>query len=36
MSQRIRKIEELLGADLDDPRQRLALQLACRAARIRA
>ncbi|WP_066948368.1 PucR family transcriptional regulator [Microtetraspora fusca] len=36
VSQRIRKIEELLGADLDDPQQRLALQLACRAARIRA
>jgi sugar diacid utilization regulator len=28
---RIRRIEELLGADLSDPDQRLALQLACRA-----
>ncbi|MFI6316318.1 PucR family transcriptional regulator [Nonomuraea sp. NPDC050556] len=30
----IRRIEELLQADLSDPQQRLALQLACRAARI--
>lgn len=28
---RIRRIEEELGADLSDPNQRLALQLACRA-----
>ncbi|WP_433256462.1 PucR family transcriptional regulator [Streptosporangium sp. CA-135522] len=34
VSQRIRRIEDLLRADLDDPQQRLALQLACRAARI--
>ncbi|NRQ39344.1 helix-turn-helix domain-containing protein [Nonomuraea sp. NN258] len=30
----IRRIGALLQADLDDPQQRLALQLACRAARI--
>ncbi|GAA3115483.1 PucR family transcriptional regulator [Streptosporangium carneum] len=34
VSQRIRRIGELLDADLDDPQQRLALQLACRAARL--
>ncbi|GAA2868289.1 hypothetical protein GCM10010517_28010 [Streptosporangium fragile] len=34
VSRRIRRIETLLGADLDDPQQRLALQLACRAARL--
>ncbi|MER5323363.1 PucR family transcriptional regulator [Streptosporangium roseum] len=34
VSQRIRRIEDLLHTDLGDPQQRLALQLACRAARI--
>lgn len=34
VSRNIRRIETLLQADLDDPQQRLALQLACRAARI--
>ncbi|WP_231618950.1 PucR family transcriptional regulator [Nonomuraea sp. SBT364] len=33
VSRNIRRIESLLHADLDDPQQRLALQLACRAAR---
>ncbi|MEV4220052.1 helix-turn-helix domain-containing protein [Nonomuraea sp. NPDC049725] len=33
VSRNIRRIEALLHADLDDPQQRLALQLACRAAR---
>ncbi|SDL05400.1 PucR C-terminal helix-turn-helix domain-containing protein [Nonomuraea maritima] len=33
VSRNVRRIEQLLQADLDDPRQRLALQLACRAAR---
>ncbi|NUS07487.1 MAG: helix-turn-helix domain-containing protein, partial [Nonomuraea sp.] len=32
VSRNVRRIETLLQADLDDPRQRLALQLACRAA----
>nr|WP_055503373.1 helix-turn-helix domain-containing protein [Nonomuraea pusilla] len=32
VSRNIRRIETLLQADLDDPQQRLALQLACRAA----
>jgi DNA-binding PucR family transcriptional regulator len=31
VSNRLRNITELLDADLDDPDQRLALQLACRA-----
>ncbi len=34
VSRNIKRIETLLQADLDDPQQRLALQLACRAARI--
>ncbi|GAA2777072.1 helix-turn-helix domain-containing protein [Nonomuraea dietziae] len=34
VSRNVRRIEELLQADLDDPQQRLALQLACRAARV--
>lgn len=34
VSRNIRRIEAMLQADLDDPQQRLALQLACRAARI--
>jgi DNA-binding PucR family transcriptional regulator len=33
VSRNVRRIERLLQADLDDPQQRLALQLACRAAR---
>jgi DNA-binding PucR family transcriptional regulator len=28
---RLRRITDLLGVDLDDPDQRLVLQLACRA-----
>lgn len=31
VAQRVRRIEELLGADLRDPQTRLALHLACRA-----
>ncbi|GCD93211.1 PucR family transcriptional regulator [Embleya hyalina] len=31
VTKRVRKVEDLLGADLTDPRQRLAVQLACRA-----
>lgn len=34
VSRNIRRIEAMLQTDLDDPQQRLALQLACRAARI--
>ncbi|WP_242453930.1 PucR family transcriptional regulator [Bailinhaonella thermotolerans] len=34
VSKNVRRIESLLHADLADPQQRLALQLACRAARI--
>ncbi|MBN6051687.1 helix-turn-helix domain-containing protein, partial [Nonomuraea sp. RK-328] len=34
VSRNIRRIEALLQADLSDPQQRLALQLACRAARV--
>ncbi|MFI0450045.1 PucR family transcriptional regulator [Actinomadura sp. 6N118] len=34
VTQRIRKAGRLLGVDLADPEQRLALQLACRALRI--
>ena len=30
---RIQRIQSLLGADLDDPSSRLALQLACRVVR---
>lgn len=35
VSYRVRWITELLGVDLDDPDQRLALQLACRARLLR-
>ncbi|GGT27325.1 PucR family transcriptional regulator [Nonomuraea spiralis] len=35
VSRNVRRIETLLHADLDDPQQRLALQLACRAASFR-
>jgi DNA-binding PucR family transcriptional regulator len=31
VTNRLRSITELLSVDLDDPDQRLALQLACRA-----
>ncbi|WP_336207701.1 helix-turn-helix domain-containing protein [Nonomuraea sp. LPB2021202275-12-8] len=34
VSRNIRRIETMLHADLSDPQQRLALQLACRAARL--
>lgn len=34
VSRNIRQIETMLKANLDDPQQRLALQLACRAVRI--
>ncbi|MFI6585153.1 PucR family transcriptional regulator [Embleya sp. NPDC050493] len=31
VTKRVRKVGELIGADLEDPQQRLAVQLACRA-----
>ncbi|MFI1581192.1 helix-turn-helix domain-containing protein [Embleya sp. NPDC020630] len=31
VTNRVRKVSELIGADLEDPQQRLAVQLACRA-----